>query len=116
MKFKEYHEEAVFMRIPRVNEIIDFLWNLMKFKEFNDFHDFGPKTVPNPYDSHCLQPGAKMMIFSWFHQKYENWLKTRKFKNRKHENHRKYDFHKVLTNVGAGKPVFRFFMKKLKNH
>ena len=30
------------------NEIIDILWNLMKFMEFNEFHDFGPKNSAKP--------------------------------------------------------------------
>ena len=49
------------------------------------------KTVPNAYDLHCLRPGAKMMIFSYFLQKIrkiiENDIKN-KIENMKiTENH-----------------------------
>ena len=30
------------------SEVADILWNLVKFKKFTDFHDFGPKTSAKP--------------------------------------------------------------------
>ena len=83
----------------------------MNFTKFTDFHDFGLKTVPNPYEFHYFSAlGENDDVFD-FPEKHEKNLKMMKFQNWKHKNHRKSDFCKVLTHVGAGKSAFSVFLR-----
>ena len=74
------------------------------------------KTVPNPYDLHYFSPLGENDDFLDFFQKIMKnmWkLEYSKDENMKiTENHRKNDFHKVLTHVGAGKSAFPGFLWK----
>ena len=85
----------------------------MKFKKIMDCHDF------------CLENSAKPLRFTmftalvetdgfshFFSKNTKNNCKQEENKNWKPGNHRKSDFHKVLTHVGGGKSAISIILRK----
>ena len=60
-------------------------------------------------------PGRKWWFACFFQKIMKKYVKTWIFQKWKHENHRKSDFYKVLTSVGAGKSAFSVFYEKAGN-
>ena len=74
-----------------------------------------PKPVPNPYDLHCLQPGAEIMYFHYFFKKSEKYLKTWKFLKFKTWKSQKIWFLQSFNSCRRREISFFHFYEKVEN-